>query len=30
MFTPESKEVLLEKKAPRFERAYRILKERHL
>lgn len=29
MFTPESKEVLLEK-APRFERAYRILKERHL
>lgn len=29
MFTPESKEILFEK-APRFERAYRILMERHL
>lgn len=29
MFTPESKEVLYDK-APRFERAYRILMERHL
>lgn len=29
MFTPESKEVLFEK-APRFERAYRILMQRHL
>lgn len=29
MFTPESKEMLFEK-APRFERAFRILKERHL
>jgi hypothetical protein len=29
MFTPESKEVLYDK-APRFERAYRILMQRHL